>query len=132
MRGFGAPREEAFEQAALTLTAVVTDPALVRPIARNEFACDAPDDELLLADWLNALIYSMGTDFMLYSRFEVIMTATGLQAGAWGEKLDIARHHPAVEVKGVTITELAVRPAADHAGLARKVARLEPLVCVKG
>ena len=26
----------------------------------------------------------------------------------------------------------AVVDAADHAGLARKVARLEPLVCVKG
>ncbi len=40
VRGFGATREEAFEQAALALTAVVTDPALVRPIARNEFACE--------------------------------------------------------------------------------------------
>ena len=62
VRGIGATPAEAFEQAALALTAVVTDPAGIAPRRpRSTIDCEAPDDELLLADWLNALIYEMAT-----------------------------------------------------------------------
>ena len=54
VHGFGATPAEAFEQAALAMTAVVTDTATVRPESIVEVACAAPDRELLLADWLNA------------------------------------------------------------------------------
>ena len=111
----------AFEQAALALTAVVTDPASVHPAEKRKFECEAPDEELLLVDWLNALIYSMGTDFLLYSKFEVAISGTRLHASAWGEKLDIARHRPAVEVKGATFTELAVRQQAGGSWIAQCV-----------
>lgn len=57
VRGFGASKAQAFEQAALALTAVITDPAGVVPRDAVTIACAAPDDELLLADWLNALVY---------------------------------------------------------------------------
>lgn len=121
IRGIGADIRTAFEQAALALTAVVTDPASVHPAEKREFECDASDEELLLVDWLNALIYSMGTDFLLYSKFEVAISGTRLHASAWGEKLDIARHRPAVEVKGATFTELAVRQQAGGPWIAQCV-----------
>jgi len=121
IRGIGADMRTAFEQAALALTAVVTDPASVHPAEKREFECEAPDEELLLVDWLNALIYSMGTDFLLYSKFEVAISGTRLYASAWGEKLDIARHRPAVEVKGATFTELAVRQQAGGSWIAQCV-----------
>lgn len=121
IRGIGADIRTAFEQAALALTAVVTDPASVHPAEKREFECDASDEELLLVDWLNALIYSMGTDFLLYSKFEVAISGTRLHASAWGEKLDIARHRPAVEVKGATFTELAVRQQAGGSWIAQCV-----------
>ena len=54
VRGIGATREQAFEQAALALTAVVTDPAGVAAHEALAIDCEAPDDELLLVDWLNA------------------------------------------------------------------------------
>ncbi len=62
---------EAFEQAALALTAVVADPARVGANSAIEIRCEAPDDELLLADWLNALVYEMATRGMLFGRFDV-------------------------------------------------------------
>lgn len=108
VRGFGATKAEAFEQAALALTAAVADPAAVRPLERVELACEAPDDELLLAEWLNALVYEMSTRKMLFSRFAVRLEGTRLAAEAWGEPVDAARHHPAVEVKGATYTTLRV------------------------
>ena len=108
VRGFGAELAEAFEQAALALTGVTTDPHLVEARERIAIACEAPDEELLLAEWLNAVIYEMATRAMLFGRFRVHVDGSRLSGEAWGEKVDVARHHPAVEVKGATYTTLHV------------------------
>lgn len=114
VRGFGATMAAAFEQTALALTAVITDPARVRPALEVGIACTAPDAELLLADWLNALIYEMATRNMLFGRFEVtIGDGCSVRAAAWGEAVDVERHRPAVEVKGATYTALKVEQRAD-------------------
>ena len=113
VRGVGASKAEAFEQAALALTAVIADPAAVQQRKRVALACEAPDDELLLAEWLNALVYEMATRRMLFSRFAVRLEGTLLTAEAWGEAVDAARHHPAVEVKGATYTTLRVAQEGD-------------------
>ena len=113
VRGCGATVAEAFEQAALALTAVITEPASVRPLERVELSCEAPDNELLLAEWLNAIVFEMATRSMLFSRFAVRLQSDGLAAEAWGEPVDAERHHPAVEVKGATYTELRVARAGD-------------------
>lgn len=114
VRGIGASREEAFEQAALALIAVITDPQTVRPDEPVEIACEAPDDELLLVEWLNAVVYEIATRRMLWSRFTVHIEGHRLHATAWGEKTEVARHQPAVEVKGATYTNLSVKQ--DHRG----------------
>ena len=121
VRGIGTSREEAFEQAALALTGVITDPRNVRPDETFEIACDAPDDELLLAEWLNAVIYEMATRRMLWGRFAVRIEGRRLRATAWGEKTDVARHQPAVEVKGATYTNLSVRQDPHGAWVAQCV-----------
>jgi tRNA nucleotidyltransferase (CCA-adding enzyme) len=121
VRGIGATREEAFEQAALALTAVVTDPTLVEPKRALEIAREAPDDELLLADWLNALVYEMVTLKMVFGRFSVRLDDGKLHATAWGEPIDPARHLVAVEVKGATYTELAVKQGNDGSWVAQCV-----------
>ncbi len=108
VRGFGASKAEAFEQAALALTAAVSDPATVEPREAVSIECEAPDDELLLAEWLNNLVYEMATRRMLFSRFAVRLAGTRLSAEARGERVDAARHQPAVEVKGATYTTLHV------------------------
>lgn len=84
-------------------------------------SCEAPDHELLLVDWLNAVIYEMATRRMLFSRFEVSIDNHRLQAMLWGEPLDAARHEPAVEVKGATYTELTVRRDESGAWMAHCV-----------
>ncbi|TAK45087.1 MAG: archease [Betaproteobacteria bacterium] len=108
VRGIGATREQAFEQAALAMTAVITDPGSVAARDAVAIECEAPDEELLLADWLNALVYEMATRRMLFGRFEVRIEGHRLRACAWGEPTDIGRHRPAVEVKGATYTALRV------------------------
>ncbi len=112
VRGYGAHLAEAFENAALALTAVITDPASVRAETAVDIACRAPDAELLLVDWLNALIFEMATRGMLFSRFAVTVENGGLTARAWGEPVEAARHAPAVEAKGATLTALEVAQEA--------------------
>ena len=121
VRGIGASKAEAFEQVALALTAVVTDPQALSAGEQVEITCEAPDDELLLVDWLNALVYEMATRKLLFRRFEVWLAGHRLEGRAWGEKIDVARHQPAVEVKGATLTCLRVGKDADGAWVAQCV-----------
>ena len=109
IRGLGRSAEQAFAEAAVALTAVITDPATVQCRESVALACSAPDLELLFVDWLNALVYEMATRRLLFCRFSVELDGTRLHASACGEAIDIARHQPAAEVKGATYTELAVR-----------------------
>ncbi len=110
VRGVGATKEEAFEQAALGLSVVVTDVEAVRQTSCIEIECAAPDDELLLVEWLNAIIYEMATRRMLFGKFAVrIDEGNKLVGRAWGEAVDPDRHELTVEVKGATCTNLLVR-----------------------
>jgi SHS2 domain-containing protein len=113
VRGWGATPAEAFVQAARAMTAVVSDPAQVRPERAVLIHCRATDAELLLYEWLNARVFHMATQRMLFAEFTVAISGGELSAEARGEPVDVSRHAPAVEVKGATFTELAVRQEAD-------------------
>jgi tRNA nucleotidyltransferase (CCA-adding enzyme) len=121
VRGVGATLQEAFEQAALALTGVLVDPRLVRRLTTIDISCDAPDDELLLVDWLNALVYEMATRRMLFAGFEVHVENSRLTARVHGEPVDRCRHQPAVEVKGATYTCLQVARTETGGWLAQCV-----------
>lgn len=108
IRGIGPTKEEAFRQAAVALTAVITDPARVAPEQCVIVEREAPDDEILLLDWLNALIYEMSANHLVFGAFEVRVENHRLRALARGETVDVTRHEPAVEVKGATCTALSV------------------------
>ena len=100
VRGFGATREEAFEQAALALTALVADLRTIGAFEMVSIDCRGPDDEGLLAEWLNALVEHMARRKLLFRRFNVDIDGARLHARAWGEPIDPQRHRPAAEVKG--------------------------------
>lgn len=121
IRGYGNNLENAFTQAALAMTAVVCDIETVKPLSPRELQCEASDRELLFVDWLNALIYEMAVEHMLFSRFDIRINEHLLHATAWGETIDRARHQPAVEIKGATYTELKVEHQGDGAWLAQCV-----------
>jgi SHS2 domain-containing protein len=121
IRGFGLTKSQAFEQTALALTAVITDPQGVASEVESHFSCDAPDDELLLVDWLNALIYEMACGHLVFGRFDVKIKDHHLEAIARGEPVDRKKHEPAVEIKGATYTELSVRQIEGSGWIAQCV-----------
>jgi SHS2 domain-containing protein len=108
VRGSGTTQAQAFEQAALAMYAIVSDLSSIEPKQVINVTCRDTDHELLLVDWLNALIFETATRKMLFSRFAVNIEDGQLTATVWGESINIARHHPAVEIKGATYTELKV------------------------
>lgn len=121
IRGKGRTPGEAFEQAATALIAVITPPARVAPRDAVGIECEAPDLEMLLADWLNAILREMSARRMVFSRFGVRIEGCRLEAMAWGEPLDVARHEPAVEVKGASYHELRVSREPDGGWIAQCV-----------
>lgn len=100
---------EAFQMGALALTGIVTPPEAVQPQVVKTIACKAENRELLFYEWLNALIFTMDTEHILFSRFNFReFSDRELKAEIWGEPVDRKKHDPAVEIKGATMTELKV------------------------
>ncbi|MBN1815905.1 MAG: archease [Sedimentisphaerales bacterium] len=106
VRGIGATMAEAFAEGAYALMAVICSPDKVKSVESVKIRCQAPELDLLFADWLNELIYEMDTRGMLFSRFEVEIVGDELTARAWGEPADADRHEFAVMVKAATYMEL--------------------------
>lgn len=109
IRGFGNSIKEAFENAAVALYSVMVNIDAVNPREKRTLTVSAPDRELLLVEWLNALLAISDIEHMIFSKFDVMLSGTTLTGVAWGETLDRDRHEPHVEVKGATYYLLSVR-----------------------
>ena len=121
VRGYGAGPAEAFANAARAMTAVLVPLDDVACDNAVEIACTAPDLEVLLVDWLNAVIYEMATRGRVFGDFRVAIDDRHLSATAFGEPVDVACHAPSVELKGATFTQLRVARQEDGRWLAQCV-----------
>src|SRR6266513_5136994 len=82
-----------FAEAAQGLfSVIVEDLATVRPLQAVEVRLEADDSAYLLFDWLKALLYHFDAEHLLLSKFEVRVSAAGLEGRAWGEPVDHSRH----------------------------------------
>ena len=115
LRAIAATREGLFEVMGEALTAIITEPAAVRPAETVSVSCEAPDDALLLVDWLNALIFEMALRRMLFGSWHVELSGQKLHGQVKGEVVDRLRHQPVVEVKGATYTSLSVEQDSEGA-----------------
>ena len=103
-----------FAEAARALfSAVVEDLGTVATSQHLEIRISGADKEYLLFDWLKTLLYHFDAEHLLFSRFEVRVGEGGLEAVAWGEPMDLARHEPNHEVKAITYHGLKVEKTAD-------------------
>ncbi len=114
IRGYGSSIEAAFENAAKALYSVIVNVQSVQQKEKRAVSVSATDPELLLVEWLNALLSLSDIERIVFSRFEVRISDTTLNGTAWGEQLDRNRHEPGVEVKGATYHMLSVRRDEDQ------------------
>jgi len=108
IRGSGRTLEEAFENTARALYSVMVNVGRIVPKEKRIITVSAYDVELLLVEWLNALLSLSDIERMVFSNFEVTIQDSTLRGIAWGENLDKTRHEPGVEVKGATYHLLSV------------------------
>lgn len=121
VRGIGKTKHEAFEEAAKAVAALTTDIEQVSPTEKIEVSLTAPDDEQLLVEWLDSLVFEMATRRWVFSRFEVEIEGGKLEGALWGEPFDESRHPTGVEVKGPTFTELHVGVGEDGLWVAQLI-----------
>jgi len=99
----------AFEDAAIGLTAIVTEPSLVTPAQSVSIECLGEDEEDLFFKWMSKIIFEMDVRKMLFGKYEVKINGLKLSAVAFGEKVNFEKHSPVVEPKAVTLNQLCVK-----------------------
>jgi SHS2 domain-containing protein len=113
-RLWGASLPELFENAGRALSATLTDRRYLRRLTTREVRLTATDQEALLVDWLNHLLYLFDIDGFLGRDFRVeSLTAEHLAATVTGEIFDAARHPERTGVKAATFHKLSVTPVGD-------------------
>lgn len=112
VRGVGDTVEEAFCAAAAGMFDLMVDLEKVSPRTRLPVEVSAPRLELLLVEWLSALLGEKEVSGLIFSRFvaRIGKASEGFRlcGEGWGEPIDPSRHCPKLEVKGVSYAGLRV------------------------
>ncbi len=118
VRGVGDTIEEAFCAAAAGMFNLMVDLNRISPNIPHQVEVSAPRRELLLVEWLGALLGEKEITGLIFSRFTAKIEETSdgwrLRGVAWGERLDPMRHHPKLEVKGASYAGLRVEERDGH------------------
>lgn len=107
---WGETAADIFIQGAQALYSLMTDRRRLRARRVMEVEVEAPDQEALLVDWLNHLLYLYDVNGFLAKRIEILdLTKTRLKARLAGEGLEPQRHIVKTGVKAATYHHLAVK-----------------------
>jgi SHS2 domain-containing protein len=106
---YGADMKQAFANMARGLFSLITDLDDVEEVIHRDAELTAADEESLLVEWLNELIYQFDTEGIIFKRFDIIqLDNTRLRARGYGEKVDKSRHKIKMGVKAATYHMLKV------------------------
>ena len=90
---YGADISQAFANAARALFSLITELDNVAETLHRDIEVTAPDQESLLVEWLNELIYLFDVEHILFKRFDITsLNHTQLKARNYGEKVDRSKH----------------------------------------
>ena len=111
----GADLNTLFVDAARGLFAAIVDGLnTVRPERQIDIEIAGTDREYLLFDWLRELLYRFDAEHLLFAKFQVRVSETGLIGMACGEPIDSERHVLSHEVKAITYHGLRVEREGDE------------------
>ena len=110
---YGSNIEEAFGNAALAMTDVMTKVESVETKIKKSFVIKGQDEPALLYNWLEELLLEFELRSMLFSRFDVLSIKKidggfELLAEAWGEKYDENKHPSKVGIKAATYHKMEI------------------------
>ncbi len=106
---YGADISQAFANAARALFSLITELDDVEEVLYRDTELAAPDEESLLVEWLNELIYLFDVENIVFKRFDITrLSNTQLKARSYGEKVDSSKHKLKTGVKAATYHMLKV------------------------
>jgi SHS2 domain-containing protein len=110
---WGETLEELFKEAAqATMQVMVEDLTAVRPAETLELKLEQSNEEMLLFDFLNELIFYKDARRLILLPTQLAITKAGerctLQATLQGEEVDAARHRLNTDVKAVTMLRFSL------------------------
>ena len=113
IEAYGSNIEEAFGNAALAMTDVMTKVESIEAKSKTNFVIRAQDEPALLYNWLEELLLEFELKSMLFSRFDVttikkIDDEFKLLAEAWGEKYNKNKHPSKVGIKAATYHNMEI------------------------
>jgi len=109
---YGADMCQAFANAARALFSLITELDDVAEVLYRDTELTAPDEESLLVEWLNELIYLFDVENVIFKRFDITeLSNTQLKARSYGEKIDRSKHKLKTGVKAATYHMLTVDKA---------------------
>ena len=73
IRAYGADMPEAFANAARGLFSLITELDDIEEVEYRDIELTAPDQDSLLVQWLNELIYLFDADNLVFKRFDIEM-----------------------------------------------------------
>jgi len=114
----GETLEEMFMAAAdATMNTMVDNLSAIRMESDISLRMVRDDLDMLLFDFLNEFLFYKDSELLLLRvkniAVEALISSFKLDAVLSGEKLDAERHHPAVDVKAVTMHKFGVEHVAD-------------------
>ncbi len=106
---YGADMNQTFANAARALFSLIIELDSVKEVLYRDIELTASDQESLLVEWLNELIYLFDAEMVIFNRFDITeLSDTRLRARSYGEKVDSSRHKLKTGVKAATYHMLKV------------------------
>ena len=114
VRCTGGMLEECFENAAYALSDQMLDASLVEE--RGSFDVDVSGDDLeeKLFAYLSEILFIMDSESVALCRFEVSFEGDRVTGKAYGEPLDLKKHHPKTEIKAITYHMMRIDPSVPE------------------
>ncbi|MGB9612816.1 MAG: archease [Candidatus Margulisiibacteriota bacterium] len=107
---YGKNLKEIFENAAYGMFSLMADLDKVEPKQSLKIKVEAEDQESLLVNWLNELIFNEDAKKMIFKDFKITkLTDRELEAEVRGEKINLDVHDLYRPVKAATYNQLEIR-----------------------
>ena len=119
---YGNDHAEVFSTAAHAMFSLITELDNVEEKVSCQIEKTEDGMEVLLVSWLNELLYIYETEHMLLKRFDIIhLDKKHIEAIAWGEKIDRAKHLLTTDIKAATYHLLSIERTQDGGYAARVI-----------
>lgn len=108
---YGKTLNEVFANAALATFETMINTKQVKLLVKKKIELSAADLKSLMFDWLNELVFYMGSENLAFSEFDVKVDEKNVKlvATCRGEEIDPSKHEVRTEVKSATYHQMEIK-----------------------